>query len=31
LRERGIYVLKKPFHLNDLLDMIAQLMPGGQA
>ena len=26
LRERGIYVLKKPFELNDLLDMIAQLM-----
>jgi|SRR5947209_6253167 len=31
LRERGIYVLKKPFQLGDLLDMIAQLMPGGPA
>lgn len=31
LRERGIYILKKPFQLNDLLDMIAQLMPGGPA
>jgi len=31
LRERGIYVLKKPFHLNDLLDMVAQLMPGESA
>lgn len=28
LRERGIYVLKKPFDLSDLLDLIAQLMPG---
>ena len=26
LRERGIYVLRKPFEINDLLDMIAQLM-----
>ena len=26
LRERGIYVLRKPFELSDLLDMIAQLM-----
>ena len=26
LRERGIYILKKPFNLSDLLDMIAQLM-----
>jgi CheY-like chemotaxis protein len=31
LRERGIYVLKKPFQLSDLLDMVAQLVPGGQA
>lgn len=31
LRERGIYILKKPFQLNDLLDMVAQLMPGGPA
>lgn len=31
LRERGIYVLKKPFQLNDLLDMVAQLVPGGSA
>lgn len=31
LRERGISILKKPFQLNDLLDMIAQLMPGGPA
>lgn len=31
LRERGIYVLKKPFQLSDLLDMVAQLMPGGPA
>ena len=28
LRERGIHVLKKPFELSDLLDMVAQLMPG---
>lgn len=28
LRERGIYILKKPFDLSDLLDLIAQLMPG---
>ncbi|HKV56827.1 MAG TPA: response regulator [Ktedonobacteraceae bacterium] len=26
LRERGIHVLRKPFELSDLLDMIAQLM-----
>lgn len=26
LRERGIHVLRKPFEINDLLDMIAQLM-----
>lgn len=31
LRERGIYVLKKPFQLNDLLDMVAQLVPGEAA
>ena len=31
LRERGIYILKKPFQLNDLLDMVAQLVPGGPA
>ena len=31
LRERDIYVLKKPFQLNDLLDLVAQLMPGGPA
>lgn len=31
LRERGIYVLRKPFQLNDLLDMVAQLVPGGPA
>lgn len=31
LRERGIHILKKPFQLNDLLDMVAQLMPGGPA
>lgn len=31
LRERGIYVLKKPFNLSDLLDMIAQLMSGESA
>src|SRR5579859_1211274 len=31
LRERGIYVLKKPFQLNDLLDMVAQLVPGEPA
>jgi len=31
LRKRGIYVLKKPFELNDLLDMIAQLMSGEPA
>jgi CheY-like chemotaxis protein len=29
LRERGIYILRKPFELSDLLDMIAQLMSGG--
>ena len=28
LRERGIHVLRKPFEVNDLLDMIAQLMAG---
>ena len=28
LRERGIHVLRKPFALNDLLDIIAQLMSG---
>ncbi|GAC1565371.1 MAG: hypothetical protein NVS3B14_02860 [Ktedonobacteraceae bacterium] len=28
LRERGIHLLRKPFELNDLLDMIAQLMSG---
>jgi CheY-like chemotaxis protein len=28
LRVRGIHILKKPFDLNDLLDLIAQLMPG---
>ncbi|MGH2494827.1 MAG: response regulator [Ktedonobacteraceae bacterium] len=26
LRERGIHVLRKPFELSDLLDMMAQLM-----
>lgn len=26
LRERGIYLLKKPFELTDLLDMLAQLL-----
>ena len=31
LRERGIYVLKKPFNLSDLLDMVAQLMSGEPA
>lgn len=31
LRERGLYVLKKPFQLSDLLDMVAQLVPGGPA
>ena len=31
LRERGIHVLRKPFELNDLLDMIAQLMTGESA
>ena len=31
LRERGIHVLRKPFELNDLLDMIAQLMSGESA
>jgi CheY-like chemotaxis protein len=31
LRERGFYVLRKPFELNDLLDMIAQLMSGDPA
>ena len=31
LRERGIYVLKKPFQLNDLLDMVAHLVPGEPA
>jgi DNA-binding NtrC family response regulator len=31
LHERGIYVLKKPFQLSELLDMVAQLMPGGPA
>lgn len=31
LRERGIYVLRKPFQLSDLLDMVAQLMPGAPA
>ncbi len=31
LRERGIYVLKKPFHINDLLDMVAQLISTGAA
>jgi DNA-binding NtrC family response regulator len=31
LRERGIYVLKKPFNLGDLLDMVAQLMSGEPA
>ena len=31
LRERGLYVLKKPFQLSDLLDMVAQLVPGGSA
>jgi DNA-binding NtrC family response regulator len=31
LRKRGIYVLRKPFELNDLLDMIAQLMSGEPA
>lgn len=24
LRERGIYILRKPFELNDLLDLVAQ-------
>lgn len=27
LRSRGIYLLKKPFELNDLLDILAQLLP----
>lgn len=31
LRERGIYVLKKPFNLSDLLDMVAQVMSGKPA
>ena len=26
LRSRGIYILKKPFELNDLLDILAQLL-----
>jgi DNA-binding response OmpR family regulator len=26
LRERGIHVLKKPFEINDLLDLLAQLV-----
>jgi len=26
LRARGIYLLKKPFELGDLLDMLAQLL-----
>lgn len=30
LRERGIHVLRKPFELNDLLDLIAQLMSGAR-
>ncbi|MDQ2904030.1 MAG: response regulator [Chloroflexota bacterium] len=31
LHARGIYVLKKPFELDDLLDMLAQLLPQEQA
>ena len=31
LRERGIYILRKPFNVSDLLDMVAQLMPGESA
>ena len=31
LRERGIYVLRKPFNLSDLLDMVAHLMYGEPA
>ncbi len=27
LRERGIHILKKPFELSDLLDLLAQLLP----
>lgn len=27
LRERGIYFLKKPFELSDLLDLLAELLP----
>jgi len=26
LRSRGIYLLKKPFELNDLLDILAQFL-----
>jgi len=26
LRERGIYILRKPFELSDLLDLVAQLV-----
>jgi DNA-binding NtrC family response regulator len=28
LHKRGIYLLKKPFEMNDLLDLIAQLLSG---
>ena len=31
LRERGIYLLRKPFNLSDLLDMVAQLMSSESA
>lgn len=27
LRERGIYVLKKPFELDEFLDLLAQFLP----
>lgn len=27
LRERGIYLLRKPFELTELLDIVAQLLP----
>jgi CheY-like chemotaxis protein len=26
IRERGMYILRKPFELSDLLDMLAQLL-----
>jgi hypothetical protein len=26
IRERGMYILRKPFELSELLDMLAQLL-----